>query len=47
MGTFERYRPVWVALTTVAGVLVEVPIVLSLAVITNRTRQYFPVETRS
>lgn len=33
------------ALATVVGVLVEVPVMLSLVALANRTRQYFPAET--
>ena len=32
------------ALTTVVGVLVEVPVMLSLVALANRTRSYFPAE---
>ena len=34
------------ALATVVGVLVEVPVMLSLVAFANRTRQRFPEETR-
>ncbi len=34
------------ALATVVGVLVEVPVMLSLVAIANRTRHWFPAETR-
>jgi ACR3 family arsenite transporter len=33
------------ALTTVVGVLVEVPVMLSLVALANRTQRYFPVDT--
>jgi ACR3 family arsenite transporter len=33
------------ALTTVVGVLVEVPVMLSLVAVANRTKQHFPVDT--
>ena len=33
------------ALATVVGVLVEVPVMLSLVAIANRTRHWFPVES--
>jgi len=32
------------ALTTVVGVLVEVPVMLSLVALANRTRSFFPAE---
>lgn len=35
------------ALATVVGVLVEVPVMLSLVAIANRTRHWFPVEERA
>ena len=47
MGLFERYLSLWVAqaivaaLATVVGVLVEVPVMLSLVHISSRTRHLF------
>ena len=39
MGIFERYLSVWVGLCILlGGVLVEVPVMLSLVAIVNRTR---------
>jgi ACR3 family arsenite transporter len=35
------------ALATVVGVLVEVPVMLSLVAIANRTRHWFPAEARA
>jgi ACR3 family arsenite transporter len=49
MNVFERYLTVWVAVCMVAGVvlgklfpvLVEVPVMLSVCGICNRTRHWF------
>jgi ACR3 family arsenite efflux pump ArsB len=41
MGFFERYLSVWVALATVVGVLVEVPVMRFLVRIVNGSRGWF------
>ncbi len=41
MGYFERYLSIWVGLCIIAGVLVEVPVMLSLADFANRTQFLF------
>ncbi len=47
MGLFERLLTLWVALATVVGVLIEVPVMLSLVAFANRTRGVFPARTRA
>jgi ACR3 family arsenite efflux pump ArsB len=44
LNVFERYLAVWVALCMIVGVLVEVPVMLSVCALCNRTRIWFPVE---
>jgi ACR3 family arsenite efflux pump ArsB len=46
MGAFERFPSLWVALATVAGVLVEVPVMLSLLATANRHQRHFPEGNR-
>ncbi len=41
MGLFELYLSLWVALATVVGVLVEMPVMLSLVAFCNRTQHCF------
>ena len=43
MSFFDKYLTVWVALCMAVGVLVEVPVMLSVCSVCNRTRQWFPV----
>ena len=42
MGLFDRFLSLWGALATVVGVLIEVPVMLSLVWFANRTRHWFP-----
>ena len=41
MGAFERYLTLWVALATVVGVRVEVPVMLSVVRIVRRSRGWY------
>lgn len=51
MSFFDRHLTVWVALCMAAGVLTEVPVMLHLVKIANRTAHWFgegnPGSTRS
>lgn len=42
MGFCERYLSLWVGLCMIVGVLVEVPVMLSVCSFCNRTRHWFP-----
>lgn len=42
MGFLERYLSLWVGLCMIVGVLVEVPVMLSVCSFCNRTRHWFP-----
>jgi ACR3 family arsenite efflux pump ArsB len=45
LGTFERYLTVWRGLAMVVGVLVEVPVMLSVVQIVLRTRSWYEHQT--
>lgn len=45
MSFFDKYLTVWVSLCMIVGVLVEVPVMLSLVKIANNTKSWFPVAT--
>ncbi|SFR88108.1 hypothetical protein [Anaeromicropila populeti] len=41
IGYFEKYLTIWVVICMAAGVLVEVPVMLTLVKIANRTKGWF------
>ena len=45
MSFFDKYLTVWVSLCMIVGVLVEIPVMLSLVKIANNTKSWFPVAT--
>lgn len=41
LGLFGKYLTLWVAISIVIGVLVEVPVMLTLVAIANKTKHKF------